>query len=93
MCARVQLVSHMQRSTAQMGQLWTCGDNKFGQLGHGADTERETTLKRIVKFRRITVCTIAAGVSHTVVNTEGGDVWTCGRGFFYQLGHGDRKDV
>ena len=35
---------------------------------------------------------VACGGGHTLVLTAAGPVWSCGYGFFDQLGHGDHKD-
>ena len=41
----------------------------------------------------VKVTQIAAGANHTVVVSEGGGLWTCGRGRHGQLGHGHFHDA
>jgi alpha-tubulin suppressor-like RCC1 family protein len=69
----------------QSGVVWTWGDNLFGQLGDGSETDRIKptpipSLKNIVA--------IDAGGNHSLALTKNGEVWAWGRNEFFQLGNG-----
>jgi len=78
---------------AQDGALWSWGDGRFGQLGHGdrKPRQRPQRLGR-ERFGGSPAVKVACGGGHTLVLTAAGPVWSCGYGFFDQLGHGDHKD-
>jgi alpha-tubulin suppressor-like RCC1 family protein len=83
------------------GGVYTFGDGKQGQLGHG-DEEDQLAPRRVpeAEFRpngsaegpdeRIVM--VAAGCRHTVALSEAGHVFTWGLGEDGQLGHGDGDD-
>ncbi|GLJ16737.1 hypothetical protein SUGI_0288000 [Cryptomeria japonica] len=74
------------------GQVYTCGSNSHGQLGHG-DTLERTTPRKVERFNSLgPVLQIAAGVSHTMAVTEDGTLYTFGSGSNFCLGHGDPRD-
>mmetsp|Transcript_66033 Transcript_66033/g.107128 ORF Transcript_66033/g.107128 Transcript_66033/m.107128 type:complete len:418 (+) Transcript_66033:600-1853(+) len=75
------------------GTLWSWGDGFYSQLGHGdrKPRERPERLGREM-FGRSPAVMVACGGGHTLVLTAAGLVWSCGYGFFDQLGHGDHKD-
>ena len=76
------------------GCVWSCGANRNGQLGVLFRTaDDEATPRPLLAFTSIKPKTIACGTNHSIVVTEGGDLWTWGRGDAGQLGHGDRKDL
>ncbi len=66
------------------GNVWTWGDNYFGQLGddtrQNEKKPKKTTLEKVKK--------IAAGYDHTAVIDEEGNVWTWGYNLYGQLGDG-----
>jgi len=78
---------------AKDGALWSWGDGHFGQLGHGDRKPRQRP-QRLGKerFGGSPAVMVACGGGHTLVLTAAGLVWSCGYGFFDQLGHGDHKD-
>jgi alpha-tubulin suppressor-like RCC1 family protein len=75
------------------GDLLMCGGGRKGNLGLGDTYNRlvPTLVPRAV-FDGESVLMVACGNSHTVVATEGGGVYTFGRGDCGQLGHGDEED-
>jgi alpha-tubulin suppressor-like RCC1 family protein len=69
--------------------VWTFGDGRNGQLGHG-DTQNQTLPKQLENITNIAA--IAAGHSHTILLDEQGRVWTFGHGLYGQLGYGDTQN-
>ena len=71
------------------GDLHMCGDGHEGQLGLGDGVGRTSlTLLDRVLFDDDAVLMVACGDEHTAVLTEGGGVFTFGKGSFGRLGHG-----
>uniref|UniRef100_A0A0D6QXG2 Uncharacterized protein n=1 Tax=Araucaria cunninghamii TaxID=56994 RepID=A0A0D6QXG2_ARACU len=74
------------------GQVYTCGNNSHGQLGHG-DTLERSIPRKVERFNSLgPVFQIAAGVSHTMAVTEDGTLYTFGSGSNFCLGHGEPRD-
>ena len=66
------------------GALYSFGENKYGQLGHGGSVDRRTpTLVRALD--RIRIASAAAGARHSLALTDGGSVLTWG-GHNYKVG-------
>jgi alpha-tubulin suppressor-like RCC1 family protein len=74
------------------GCVWTCGNNDYGQLGHGDRTHKHL-LTRVDPghFGGANIVMAACGDHHSVV-AAAGDVFTWGRGSFGHLGHNDEQD-
>lgn len=74
------------------GGLLMCGDGKWGQLGLGDRVHRfrPTLISRAV-FDGEAVLTVACGLGHTALVTEGGVVYTFGFGSHGRLGLGDEE--
>src|SRR3990167_11038806 len=70
------------------GNIYTCGRNKYGQLGLGDKKDRHTPQKvnNIPPMSCISSCNTAEGYLQIV--DEDGRVWSCGRNDFGQLGLG-----
>ena len=69
------------------GRLYTWGYNDFGQLGHVNNPGRLVpTLVGAGAFGGSAVVMAACGHSHTLVVTQDGALWACGRGNHGQLG-------
>ena len=76
------------------GALMTWGLASSGELGHGGWTPIEVDIpRRVNSMSGVKVTQIATGANHTVVVSEGGGLWTCGRGRHGQLGHGHFNDA
>ena len=78
------------------GRLFTWGGGSKGKLGHG-DVDQYTFPEEVVlvpsqrvrsQFYNTRVRQVATGADHSVVLTEGGDVYTMGWGEEGQLGNG-----
>jgi alpha-tubulin suppressor-like RCC1 family protein len=65
------------------GGLWTCGSNKYGQLGDGTLTDRLLPV-RIMDD----VHSMAAGFYHTLIVKTDGSLWACGDNSNGQFGNG-----
>lgn len=59
----------------ESGQVWTWGDNRFGQLGNGTTT---ASASPAVISGLPTIAAVAAGGGHTMALTTDGNVWTWG---------------
>jgi RCC1 and BTB domain-containing protein len=69
------------------GEVYTFGYGASGRLGHGGG--ENARVPRVVEaLAGKQVVGASAGVSHTVVWTEGGEVYTFGGGLHGKLGHG-----
>ena len=66
------------------GHLYTFGYGYYGQLGHG-NTNQQNAPKQVTGVSNETVVAVSCGF-HTAVVTEGGDLYTFGRGADGQLG-------
>lgn len=72
------------------GQLWSCGRGEHGVHGHG-DTEDRPVLRPPRALRNITIASVSASsgaIGHSTAVTDTGQLYTWGRGFHGQLGHG-----
>jgi alpha-tubulin suppressor-like RCC1 family protein len=79
---------HSLATTGKEGEVLSFGNGMFGQLGHGR--EGNAVVPRLIEaLRGVVVKHVAAGGFHSMVLTGGGEVFTWGRGYFGQLGHGD----
>ena len=77
------------------GDLLMCGEGGYGKLGlggSGEDNRPTPTLVARALFDGAEVLMVSCGVFHTAVVTEGGCVYTFGRGEEGQLGHGDAEN-
>jgi alpha-tubulin suppressor-like RCC1 family protein len=71
--------------------VYTCGAGMYGQLGHaGFLDEHVPRVVEAVAGNRMAGA--SAGSRHTVVWTEGGEVYTFGSGELGKLGHGGEDD-
>ena len=71
--------------------LW--GDNQYGQLGLGyANIDIVHEPRPIQNVANTSWTHIECGDLFTVALSSNGELYTWGLNWFYQLGHGDRKD-
>lgn len=72
------------------GQVYTCGTNTQGQLGHGDALDRSTP-KLVEGLVTVgPVVQIAAGPSYSLAVTSDGTVYSYGSGTNFCLGHGEQ---
>ena len=69
------------------GTLWSCGYNKYGQLGLG-DTNNRNTFTQITT-NADNIKSIYRGENHTLILENDGTLWGCGCNDYGQLGLGD----
>jgi RCC1 and BTB domain-containing protein len=69
------------------GEVYTFGFGRWGNLGHGG-LEDELVPRLVEGLAGGKVVGASAGQYHSVVWTEGGEVYSCGDGGDGQLGHG-----
>ena len=75
------------------GCVSTCGQNDYGQLGHGDRTGRHLfTRVDPGHFGRASIVMVACGGLHSVVASAVGDVFTWGYEGSGYLGHNDEQD-
>ena len=81
-------------AVGESGALWAWGKGSFGQLGLGDTNNRLIpTLVGVAEvFGGSKVCVAACGCEHTLVVTEAGELWACGRGAQGRLGLNDGQD-
>ena len=84
---------HTMGIVTDAGDLLMCGWGESGKLGLGDEADRTTpTMVDRALFGHDAVLMVACGERHTAALTEGGVVFTCGRGLEGQLGHGDAEN-
>ncbi|KAJ1633064.1 regulator of chromosome condensation 1/beta-lactamase-inhibitor protein II [Pavlovales sp. CCMP2436] len=69
------------------GEVFTSGKGGWGQLGHASMGEALSPML-VRKLDGRVVTQVAAGAMHSCALTDAGDVYSWGRGFEGQLGHG-----
>ncbi len=76
------------------GNVWTAGDNSYGQLGRDTspDSYDQTFTKVTNGISGVTIKAIAAGSAHTVLLDAKGSVWTAGYNYYGQLGRETNSD-
>jgi len=70
------------------GTLWTFGYGRYGQLGHGNNTENQFVPKKVESIS-LRVLQISCGDWYTACILEDGTLWTFGYGELGRLGHGN----
>ncbi|KAH0465637.1 hypothetical protein IEQ34_005740 [Dendrobium chrysotoxum] len=74
------------------GDVFTCGSNTHGQLGHGDNLDRPTPTK-VESLEGVgQVVQVAAGASYSFALTNDGTVYSFGSCSNFCLGHGDQHD-
>ncbi len=68
------------------GNVWTWGDNTWGQLGNG-NTTQVPTPKKLSTISNVVA--VAAGYEHTLAVTADRTVWTWGYNLYGELGRSD----
>ena len=76
---------------ATEGEVFSCGTGEHGQLGlHGVTVA--ATAVPIPTLKGVGVVSVACSRYHCTALSEGGRVWSWGRGEYGQLGHGDQEN-
>ncbi|XP_066456781.1 probable E3 ubiquitin-protein ligase HERC4 isoform X2 [Eleutherodactylus coqui] len=79
-------------SLSRDSNIFVWGDNRFGQLGLGCESKKETTPRHLKSLSGIPFHQIAAGGAHSFALTPSGAVFGWGRNKFGQLGLNDELD-
>ena len=76
------------------GDVFTWGEESYGKLGHGDESDQKTRRrpKRVEALIGVKAKQVSCGSHHIAVCTEDGRVYTFGSGESGQLGHGDKKN-
>lgn len=88
-CKQVAAGSSFTVFLTSQGNVYTCGTNSHGQLGHGDTLDRPTP--KVVELLE-SVVHIAAGPSYVLSITEDGIVHSFGSGTNFCLGHGEQQN-
>ena len=80
-------MAHSLVLTAE-GALFSFGHGMLSQLGH-SDTTNQPRPKQLVALAKERVVSMAAGMSHSLVLTTKGALFSFGYAMYGQLGHGD----
>jgi alpha-tubulin suppressor-like RCC1 family protein len=73
-------------------EVWSCGQNSYGELGHG-DTASRKAFERVESLQQKDVVQVGAGNEHTIALTADGKVLTCGYNDNGQCGQGGTARV
>ena len=79
--------SHSLALTAD-GAVWSWGDGRYGQLGHG-DEQDQLLPQKVEAFAGQRVVAVSVGRGHSLAITADDAVFTWGKGESGCLGHGD----
>ncbi|KAG6532524.1 ultraviolet-B receptor UVR8-like [Zingiber officinale] len=75
------------------GQVYTCGSNEHGQLGHGDTSDRPVpTVIEVFEEQGHNIVQIAAGASYTLAVTDDGTVHSFGSCTNFCLGYEEQHD-
>jgi alpha-tubulin suppressor-like RCC1 family protein len=69
------------------GTVWAWGENMFGQVGDGTNTERHTPVQ-VWSLSGVTAIASTSDGSHNLALKSDGTLWAWGANFFGQLGDG-----
>ncbi|RHY34166.1 hypothetical protein DYB32_004179 [Aphanomyces invadans] len=83
---------HHSAVVTSNGELLTFGMNDCGQLGLD-HTQHQHTPQIVDALASQVVTNVSCGLYHTVIITAGGDVYTCGKNDYGQLGLGHSRSV
>jgi alpha-tubulin suppressor-like RCC1 family protein len=79
---------------SQTNEFYSWGLNIFGQLGLGDEINRNKP--ELVNIKTMEsdeiICFIAAGAQHSLISTNKNNIYTCGFGKNYALGHADNMN-
>jgi len=72
------------------GTIWTCGDNRYGQLGIGVISTNSAYPVQVINLNGIVE--VASGNFHNLALKSDSSVWSWGRNDYGQLGDGSNTD-
>lgn len=75
------------------GNVYTCGSDDYGKLGHGKGPRYESTPKLVSALKKEKIVQICAGELFSAAVTEDGRVFTWGFGKDGQTGHQDTANI
>ncbi len=81
--------AHFAVKTDENGRVWSRGNNRYGQLGLGDETDRTTWTDTGVT----NVKTVSCGDEHTIILKNDGTVWVAGYGYYGATGTGNSSNV
>ena len=91
--ASIACGSHHAAAVTAAGEVFTWGENRFGQLGHGDRGSFRASPRRVGGELEGARVTQVACSQHTLALCDGGQVYSWGCASKHQLGHGRRKHV
>jgi hypothetical protein len=74
------------------GDVYSWGDNTYGQVGNGTFEKVQTIPSKIDSFNNKKIKAIACGGNHSFALTESNEVYSWGNNKYGQLGYGNYKD-
>ncbi|XP_048365977.1 E3 ISG15--protein ligase HERC5-like isoform X2 [Sphaerodactylus townsendi] len=83
---------HHSMALSKGGQLFSWGQNDYGQLGLGGEMTSSREPQRVQALDGIPLAHIAAGGSHSLAVSLSGSVYSWGKNAFGQLGLGHTED-
>ncbi|XP_060103372.1 probable E3 ubiquitin-protein ligase HERC4 [Heteronotia binoei] len=83
---------HHSMALSKGGQLFTWGQNEYGQLGVGRERSSAREPQPVQVLEGIPLAKIAAGGSHSMAVSLSGSVYSWGKNAFGQLGLGHTED-
>ncbi|OCT71800.1 probable E3 ubiquitin-protein ligase HERC4 isoform X2 [Xenopus laevis] len=83
---------HHSLALSKESDIYSWGQNQYGQLGLGSEIKKESAPRHIKSLAGIPFAHIAAGGGHSFVLTMSGAIFGWGRNKFGQLGLNDETD-
>ena len=75
------------------GEVYTCGYDDYGALGHGSGKRRVKIPERIEALQGIKIVDARVSYTHMMLLDDKGQVYTCGQNGYGQLGHGNKTNT
>jgi len=72
------------------GGLWSWGNNEYGKLGDGTETNK---LSPVLITTQTNIKTVIAGIDHSLAIDEEGNLWSWGNNFDGKVGAGKYHHV
>eukprot|EP01083_Nonionella_stella_P076243 207667_1 len=90
-CTEISCFSSHNLCIDTEGHVYSWGKGEHGRLGDGQN--KSTDIPRLIEpLRSFKVAHVAVGLSHSLVLTEDGNVWSFGSGEHGRLGHGESAE-